>query len=72
MVGSSYIGTIYFLFLVIPLLIPLNNHQQVSNTENTQRDSSLIKNNNASSINSTNIKCQTKKSIESVSCALQR
>ena len=38
-----------------------------------ETNSSLLQNNNASSIMSTTIKlCQTKKSIESVSCALQK
>ena len=43
-------------FVVRPLPIPLNNQHQVSNRENTQREISMIQNNNNLSINSTNIK----------------
>ena len=59
-------------FFVRPLSILLNNQHQVSNRENTQSNSSILQNNNASSINSTNNKCQTKKSLKSVSYDLQR
>ena len=50
----------YFLFLVRHLSIPLNIQHQVSNIENTQRDSSLLQSNNASSINSTYVKFKNK------------
>ena len=46
-------------FLVIPFSIPLNKQHQVYNRENTQRYSSILQNNNDSSINSTTIKYQT-------------
>ena len=52
--------------------MPLNNHHYVSNIEITQIDSSLPHINNSSSINSTNTKCQTTKSLGSVSCTLQQ
>ena len=61
-----------FSFLFIPLSILLNNQHQVSNRENAQRYSSILQNNNSSSINITNIKFRTKNSIKSASCALQR
>ena len=73
LVGSSQSSTLYFLFLVIFLLIPLNNQNQVSKREKTQRESSLLHNNNDSSIKSTITKlCQIKKGLESVSCSLQQ
>ena len=50
---------------------PLYIQHHVNNRENYQRDSSLPQKNDASSINITTIKCETKKGIESVSCALQ-
>ena len=50
----------------------LVRQHQVSSREKTQRDSSLLQKNNSSSINSTNIKCQTKKCLKSVSFALQQ
>ena len=43
----------------------------MSKKENTQIESSLLQNNNNLSTNSTIIKCQTKKCLESVSCALK-
>ena len=63
MAGSSQISIISIIVLVIPLSIPLNNQHQMSNRKNTERDSSLLHNKNALSINSTHIKCKTKKSI---------
>ena len=61
-----------FSFLNRPLSIPLNNQHLVSNREKTERDISPLQNNNASSINSTNIKCQAKNNLESVSCDTQQ
>ena len=66
------ISALYLSFFVIILSIPINNHHQVSKREINQGDSSLLQNNNSSSINSTNTKFQTKNNIKSVSCALQR
>ena len=51
MVCSSYISIISIIFFVISLSIPLNKKHQVSNKENTQIDSSLLQNKNASSYN---------------------
>ena len=59
MVCPSYISVISILFSVIISLIPLNKQYQMSNIENTQIDSSILRNNNASSINITNIKFKT-------------
>ena len=59
-VVSSYIIAIYFLLLVRLFSIPLNIHHQMFNIENNQRDSTLLQNNDYSSINSIAIKFQTK------------
>ena len=71
MVGSYYIRILFIPFSVRFLLIPLNKHNNIPNIEKTQRESSLFQNNYDSYINSTNIKCKTSTSLESVSCVLQ-
>ena len=59
-------------FLFRPFSIHPNKQHQVSNIKSNQRDSSVIQKKNTSSINSTNIKYQTKDSLKSASCDLQQ
>ena len=52
-------SSLYISFSVRPLSIPLNKKVPGAQQGKTQGDISIIQNNNASPINSTDIKCQT-------------